>query len=710
MKRLLFLLLLGGSLSATGQTPQTRIPRIERMPRIPQPYDMRDWKATTADYVDLVLCPHEGDLLPLATQERAGINYPHYQPLYVDTYVGWNAHGKGSEAINTIPAVVSAYLTGHEGRSTFRLTEGIMDFFNARNGQNVYLNNFSSRSGSDWWYDVMPNVYFYQLCHLAEMPAEAADQRRSVADQWLRAVYSLGGNPFWWQRPDMNHRAFDLATQRPRSSGVKEPESAGSIAWLLYHAYLETGDDTYRAGAELALEFLNNLTTNPAYELQLAYGVQAAAKMNAREGTDYDLARLFRWCFDRGPLRGWGCIVGQWDGYDVSGLIGEANGQGNDYAFVMNGFQQAAALAPVPKYDKRLARAYARWMLNVANASRLFYPDALGSAHQEAASRTWSLANDPRAAIPFEAMKEQWEGQPLVAMGDAVKGKWASTNLSLYSGSSVGYLAAVVEATDVEAILQLDLNRTDLDGQPHLPTYLYYNPYDEDKTVRLDLPEGSFRLYDAIGETFLDEEATGAFSLHLPADSVRLLTLVPRTAVLREEGRRLYADDVVIDWHRQADFSTPVRIKHLGLPHTSLQPGQLLTVRAVVDHASPSCRYTWQVDGIPQSTLTGTFVQFLPDQTPGLHTLTLQAEDGGHVSTATAHFTIEADAAIDAPSSPTADYAVEEGRLVFHVAADHIRLYTPTGMEAKNAPLAPGLYLLHYRKGGRPRAAKVLVP
>lgn len=39
----------------------------------------------------------------------------------------------------------------------------------------------------------------------------------------------------------------------------------------------------------------------------------------------------------------------------------------------MNGFQQAAALAPVAKYDKRYARAIGKWLLNIANASRLFY-------------------------------------------------------------------------------------------------------------------------------------------------------------------------------------------------------------------------------------------------------------------------------------------------------------------------------------------------
>jgi hypothetical protein len=101
-------------------------------------------------------------------------------------------------------------------------------------------------------------------------------------------------------------------------------------------------------------------------------------------------------------LRGWGSIVGTWGGNDVSGLIGEANDGGNDYAFVMNGFQQAAALAPLPKYDKRYAKAIAKWILNITNASRLFYWNALPQANQD--SWAWASVNDPEACIPHESM------------------------------------------------------------------------------------------------------------------------------------------------------------------------------------------------------------------------------------------------------------------------------------------------------------------
>lgn len=273
MKIIITLLALTASLSASAD--QYTVSRIDQMPSIPSPYVMRDWKAVTRGYVDLVLNPHSGDNLPLCTQDRTGQNYPEYKSLYLDTYVGWGSHGQGSEAINAIPAVVSAYLTGNEGRSSFHLAEGVLDFFNRKNGQNVYLNGFSASSGNDWWYDLMPNVYFYQLTTLAdELPASLVqEQYISVADQWLQAVYSLGGVTYNWTRPSMSYRAFNLATQKPLDSGVKEPESAGTIAWILFHAYLTTGQEKYRRGAELAMEYLSSIGSNPAYELQLAYGV-----------------------------------------------------------------------------------------------------------------------------------------------------------------------------------------------------------------------------------------------------------------------------------------------------------------------------------------------------------------------------------------------------------------------------------------------------
>lgn len=649
-------------LLSSAQSGQTTIDRIERMPRVPAPYQMRDWKDVGRRYVDLVLCPDvEGEYLPLSSQNTQGNNYPEYSPLKIDTYVGWNAHGGGAEAINVMPAVATAYLCGAQSRTPYRLAEGVIDFFNKRNNQGVYLNGFSSSSGSDWWYDAMPNVYFLQIAQLAasDMPADIVkEQTRSVADQWLNCVEALGGDAYHWTLPNMNYRAFNLRTLRPLTKGVREPESAGSVAWILYHAFLRTGDDRYRAAAELALEFLDGYTENPAYELQLAYGVQAMAAMNALCGTSFNVERSFRHCFDRGWLRGWGSIVGNWGGYDMSGLIGEANDGGNDYAFVMNGFQQAAALAPAVRYDKRLARAFARWMLNVANASRYFYPTFLPADNCEATSLAWSLAHDVHHVIPYESIKEHYDGRSPLAMGDALKGKWAATNLSMYSGSSVGYMAAVVDTTDVEAILALDLCATDFSGVAAFDTHLYYNPYDAPRTVTLPLPSGNWRIYDALTETTLAESAATRYALEIPADEARMIVLVPADAVLSTEGRLLKAADVVIDWHCDGDFTPAFRVKNLQLSSSALNRGDAIVAR-VVTNAVSGVRYAWYLDdNLVSGQTSAELYQPSYNLVGGRHTLRVVATAEGCTAERQISFFLTDPAAITVPvADVTADEA-----------------------------------------------------
>lgn len=616
-----------------GYARQVEVPRIERMPSLPQPYQMRDWKEVASGYARLVFDESlEGEHLPLVSRKTSGMNYADCSPLYLDTYVGWNAHGKGSEAINVLPAVVTAAMFLDDEAVKQDLASSVADFFNRKNGENVYLNGFSSKSGNDWWYDVMPNVYFYQLYDLMPDASPYFDEQFvSVADRWLQAVYQLGGKVFPWAYPNMNYRAFDLISGKPLNKGVKEPESAGSIAWILLQAYEKTGNKRYLEGAQMAMEFLNSLTANPSYELQLPYGVQAAARMNALLGCNYDLEKLFNWCFDRGPLRGWGCITGTWGGYDVSGLIGEANDGGNDYAFVMNGFQQMAALAPVVKYDKRYAKAFAKWALNNANASRLFYRNGLPEKNQEATSYAWSKQYDPEAVIPFESIKEKWGGTSPLAMGDALRGEWAATNLSLYSGSSIGYLAAVVAKTDVEAILQLDLNRTDF-GCDNLPTYLYYNPYGEVRQVTLDLPAGSYKIYDAVAESFRDGTVSGKTTVGIPSDGVCLITLVPASAEISRKGTKLYAGAQIIDYHYGYDYTPSLRIKNLSMQNSQVLPDTRATAMAALENTTGNPVCDWFLDGEKLNGTSGYIVQVQVPAALGEHRLKLVCSDNGRTA------------------------------------------------------------------------------
>ncbi|MBN2366725.1 MAG: laminin G, partial [Calditrichaeota bacterium] len=431
---------------------QITIPRVELMPNLPSPYEMRDWQKVTVEYDQFVFdFTKTGQYLPLICWRTNTINYPQHISFGLNTVVGTRSPGS-AEAINVIPAVVGASLVGidksnQNGSNWVLMCE---EYFNKANGTNVYLNHPDAGSWDDWWYDTMPNVFFYQLYDLYPHTGDFDFQLTSVADRWLAAVMTMGGGTAPWQVPYMNYRAFNLMTMTPYTGSPTEPEAAGAIGWLLYNAFLETGATKYRIGAELCLEFLSNWNNNPSYELQLPYGAHIAARMNAELGTEYDLEKIVNWCFTTtGNVRNWGAIVGNWGGYDCSGLIGEVSS--NDYAFTMNTYEQIGALVPMVRYDDRFARAIGKWVLNAANASRLYYPNYLPDDNQD--SEAWAHQYDSSSVIAHEAMHEYSPYNPGIspyATGDAVTGGWGYTNLTLYGSSHVGILGGIIDTTDVE--------------------------------------------------------------------------------------------------------------------------------------------------------------------------------------------------------------------------------------------------------------------
>ena len=584
------------TLAQPGQTP---ISRVELMPNQPAPYNVRNWRQVAMQFdsfeYDLT---KTGQYLPLVYLKPAGVNYPQNPAFGLHTYVGTNSPF-GNEAITVMPSLVGATLVGADKRNQFGQNWLLMsqDFFNKANGENIYLNNPGASSGGDWWYDLMPNLFFYQLYNLyPNLGAEADYQFTSIANQFLASVRAMGGSDAPWEPAYMNYRAWKFKTMEPNLNGVKEPEAAGAYAWVLYHAWKETGNPEYLKGAEWSIEFLNDWTSNPSYELQLPYGIYTAAKMNAEIGTKYDIEKMVNWSFDRGSLRGWGAIVGKWGGFDVSGLIGEANDGGNDYAFNLNGMQQAAALVPMVRYDKRFARAIGKWVLNLANASRLYYPGFLTNNLQDASA--WSNANDPQQVIGYEALREKWQSLSPFSTGDAVQGGWAATNLALYGSSSVGYLGAIVEKTNVAKILKLDLLKTDFYGSTAYPTYLLYNSNPIAQSVQFDAGTVPADIYDALTETFILQNVTGTVNLSIQANQALMATICPAGGAISFKQNKMLVNGVVVDFdqHSQAYTYAP-RIKALSAAKNPLEIGDSTAVYATVfDADSGQITYTWSTD------------------------------------------------------------------------------------------------------------------
>jgi len=196
MNKIIQIIIINLLLYGTGLfAQQVNIPRVELMPDMPAPYQMRDWKNVAAGYDSMVFdFDLSGQYLPLVWINTSPINYPAHNSFGLHTAVGTYSPGN-AEAINLLPAVIGASLIGIDKSNQNGYNWVLMceEFFNRRPEENVYLNNSVTSSGSDWWYDTMPNIFFYQLYDLYPHTGDFDYQFTSVADQWLAAVVRMGG-------------------------------------------------------------------------------------------------------------------------------------------------------------------------------------------------------------------------------------------------------------------------------------------------------------------------------------------------------------------------------------------------------------------------------------------------------------------------------------------------------------------------------------
>lgn len=606
---------------------QIAVNRIEMMPNLPKPFEMRNWKQVARGYDSLAFNFNlTGQYLPLIWWRTNTVNYPNHISFGLHTVVGTTAPNS-AEAINLLPAVIGASLAGidkskQNGQNWVLMAE---EFFNRRPEENVYLNHPVMQSGDDWWYHTMPNVFFYQLYDMYPNTGDFVFQFTSVANQWMKAVENMGGKTTPWNVPYMNYRGWYLSSMTPYASGVSEPEAAGAIAWLLYNAHVETGNPQYRIGAEWAMEFLNNWNSNPAYELQLPYGVYTAARMNAEIGTTYDIAKLVNWCFDVGPLRQWGASVENWGGYDCHGLIGEVGSNG--YAFAMNTFEHAGALLPLVRYDDRFARAIGKWMLNAANAARLFYSNYLPEVNQD--SEEWAHAYDPHSYIAHEAIRKLSFGASPYATGDAISGGWGRTNLALYGSSHVGILGGIIDTTNVEMILQLNILKTDYFHDKAYPTFLYFNPYASEQTVEIEVGNGQHDLYDAVSNNFLRTTVSGKTTFTISADAAALVVIAPAGGAMTYDLDRMLVDGVIVDYRSgHAVTNYPPRIKSLAAKKSTLLVGENTMIYCTAtDRNADELSYTWKATS---GTIIGGGVQigWTAPTLPGSYVVQCLVDDG----------------------------------------------------------------------------------
>lgn len=541
---------------------QTSLPRIDQMPDMPEPYKIIDWRKKARQFDSLAFnfdntAPY-GPLIWLDSSRRNfdQVTFGLYTVIGDVRQGKNNYNGEFHEALTSLNALVSAGLLGIDktNQHGYNFVRMAQNYFNKDTKWNIVMNNTTPEVamagggyGRDWWYDVYPNVLYYGVAALFPDVENTQSIQHSIAEQFCKADSVLSGN--------YDYSCFDYSQMKGVQNQIAyQQDAAGGHAWVLLSAYHKFGEDRFLKGAKSATEALLNQKESRFYEILLPFGAYTAARLNAEFGTNYDVTKLLNWSFDGCQAKdgryGWGVIADRWGAYDVHGLQGSIT-DGGGYAFFMNSVAMTWPLVPIVKYEPQYARAIGKYMLNVVNASRLFYPDQIDEKNQWL-PKSRDITN---GIIGYEGLRKTDDmnnpallGISPVAIGDGPKwvaGQPAESMFSLYSTSIVGVFGAIIKTTEVAGILSIDCNATDFYADNKYPVYLYYNPYDEKKAVTCSSETGA-DIFDIVSKKYLAAGKSGNVIINIPAGEAVVVVVLPTGTKLKVDGLKIKAADAVI--------------------------------------------------------------------------------------------------------------------------------------------------------------------
>lgn len=568
MKKVIFalVLLIFVSCNSHEQIPvqQKSLQRVNEMPDLPKPFQIIDYKKLALRFDSTVYDFNAtGKYWPLVWIDSSKKNYPqNVVGLYTaigDVRQGPD-HNNGifHEALGTMGATLGATLVGIDKNSSQNMdyVGMLKNYFNKETGWNIMMNNtcpevalLGGGYGRDWWYDVYPNVLFYAIYDKYPNEPGFTEIARSIADKFYEADSILNGN--------YDYSFFDYGKMKPMKSAIcAQPDVAAGHAWVLYNAYKKFNDPRYLKGAISALKALESQPENPTYEVLMPFGAYMAARINAELNKTYDVNKMLQWSFDGTAIcrEGWGVLVGNWNGFDISGIVGSTVDHGG-YGFLMNTYDAAWPLIPMVRYDQSYANAIGKWMLNAANAARFFYPQYIPADHQSIPQFSdvtkGVIAYEGLIKNPSHKINENLQGP--VAQGDGplwVPGKNPlESQFSVYGSGHVGIFGSIIRQTNVKRILQLNLLATDFFHDKAYPTFLYYNPYSTSKKVTIYLEKDKkFDLYNTVSERFVAKNISDSGEIKLPPSGSAIIVCVPSDGKISYNENKMLINGVVVDY------------------------------------------------------------------------------------------------------------------------------------------------------------------
>lgn len=550
-----------------AQIKQQNIARVDLMPNLPKPLKIINYKELAHQFDSTVYDFEAKDKFwPLVWIDSSQINFPqHTLGLFTaigDVRQGSKNNGMFHEALATMGATLGATLVGIDkakgGKHNY--VAMLKNYFNKKTGWNIMMNNTSPEVallgggyGRDWWYDIYPNLLFYAIYDKYPNETDFDFIAKSIADKFCEADQILNGN--------YDYSFFDYGQMKPMKNAIcTQADAAAGHAWVLYCAYKKWNEPKYLKASLSALTALNNQKTNPTYELLMPFGAYLAARINAELDQKFDTKKMLDWSFDGTAIcrEGWGVLVGNWNGFDISGIVGSTVDRGG-YGFLMNTYDAAWPLVPLVRYDPSYATAIGKWMLNASNASRLFYSHYMPDEHETIPE----LVEVAKEVIAYEGIifnSNQKEYQNLkapVAQGDGplwVPGENPKVSqFSVYGSGHVGIFGSIIKNTSSPGILQLDLLATDFFRDKAYPSYLYYNPYPHKKMIFIELEKGKkVHLYNSVTGQFIAKNVSKKHKLYIQPNQAAVIVHVPAKSTITYSRNKMMANGVVIDFHSKA--------------------------------------------------------------------------------------------------------------------------------------------------------------
>ena len=523
-----------------GLTLQKDILRVQLFDSVePDSYELIDWREKALQFDRLVFdAKADGAFLPLIWEDKT------HGTFGLPAYVGDPRYGRdgAQEAVTNIAAVLSGTLLGLNKAD---YVDQLAAFYSEE--EKIILNNPSGSSATtSMWYLLYPTILFAHVYDLYEDHGGLRERLLAAIDSWYRA-YEIMAASGEGGSPDFNYTGFDFRTMQPYRNGVwTEPDSAAGIGLLMYYGYRLTGDEKYLAASLRCMEYIGEFFGSPLYEVLMYFAPYLAAKLNALHGAGIDLEAVLNDTLTSTaiPRGGWGMIIGKWGDYPMNGLLGSTT-DGGGYAFAMNTFAGAAAVAPTVRYDVRYARDIGVWMLHLASNARYFLAGETEEANQSCtyAEPCKGIDRRIREAVPYEGIRKSSQGKTPWFGGDPTVYGWAETDFSLYSGAHMGMFASMVEATNVDRILRIDLSATRFFDENDEPSALLYNPYPGAKKVEYRIAsEGPVDLFDAVTNTVVARGVSGKASLDVPGGDARVIVEIPAGANVEQRGADFYAN------------------------------------------------------------------------------------------------------------------------------------------------------------------------